>query len=262
MAAKSAVLSRIPPPQAQAPRVPSDVERTFGDIAPVLVHDFKGPLSAVALNLDFVLEHLPADPSFDAARAALAECRHASERIFRVIANLLDVTRCEEGRMAVRRARVSLGELFQRVAAAHEVEIAQCEVRMHLPALDHLPDIEIDMDLFARVMHNLIDNALRNTRAGGNIVLTASAASGAMEIHIKNDGPPIPWPAQGRLFVRAVAAEDDSMGINRGLGLYFCRLALEAMGASISLAEEPGFPVCFVIRLDPACVKGKKALPQ
>jgi K+-sensing histidine kinase KdpD len=260
MAAKSAVLSRLPPPQALAPRVPSDLERTFGDIAPVLVHDFKGPLSAVALNLDFVLEHLPPDASFDPARTALTECRHASERIFRVIANLLDVTRCEEGRMVIRRTRVSLGAMFRRVVAAHEVEIAQCEVRMHLAVPDDLPDVETDMDLFSRVMHNLLDNALRNARVSGNIVLAASADSGAMEIRIKNDGPAIPWPTQGRLFVRAVAGEGESMGINRGLGLYFCRLALESLGASISLAEEPGFPVCFVIRLDPASLKEKKAI--
>src|SRR5947209_2725798 len=121
MAAKSIPLSRPITVTGPAPR-------TLGDITPVLVHDFKGPLSAVALNLDFVLEQLPEDPSFDAARSALAECRHSSDRIFRVIANLLDVARCEEGRMLLRISSVLLPELFQRLSASYEAELAQRDV--------------------------------------------------------------------------------------------------------------------------------------
>ncbi|WP_394826313.1 sensor histidine kinase [Pendulispora albinea] len=230
---------------------PGSTSRTFGDIAPVLVHDFKGPLSAVALNLDFVLEQLPPDSSFDSVRGALSECRHASDRIFRVIANLIDVSRWEEGRLALRCGSVVLPELFRRVVASHEVELAQSKVDMRIEVRDDLPAIDADADLLARVLHNLIDNALRNAKPHGTIVLSAhvSATRDVIELGIKNDGPPVPHATRAALFVRAVGTtEADGLGLNRGLGLYFCKLALEALGATIALSEEPGFPVAFVIR--------------
>ena len=241
MAAKSVMASRSFPALEATPR-------TFGDIAPVLVHDFKGPLSAVALNLDFVLEQLPPDASFDVVRGALAECRHASDRIFRVIANLLDVSRCEEGRLNLRLSSVVLPELFCRVVATYEAELAQREVELQIVAPEDLPSVDADADLFSRVLHNLIDNALRSTRSRGKLVLSAHAIKDTMEIRVKNDGPPIPLGIRNHLFARTVGTEADGMGLNRGLGLYFCRLALHELGATISLSEEPGFPVCFVIR--------------
>jgi len=214
----------------------------------------------VALNLDFVLEQIPSDPSFDVVRGALAECRHASDRIFRVIANLLDVTRCEEGRLVLRLASVSLPPLFARVVVSHEAELAQRQVELRVLTADDVTAIDADVDLFSRVLHNLIDNALRNTRAGGNIVLSAHMSSReSVEIRIKNDGPAIPLPVRERLFVRSVGTEGESSGINRGLGLYFCRIAIEELGATIALSEEPEFPVCFVIRY-PVPIKSVRAL--
>ncbi|WP_394832749.1 HAMP domain-containing histidine kinase [Pendulispora rubella] len=241
MAAKSVTASRSLPALEATPR-------TFGDIAPVLVHDFKGPLSAMALNLDFVLEQLPQDASFDVLRGALTECRHASDRIFRTIANVLDVTRCEEGRLGLRLSSVSLPELFARVVATYEPELAQREVDLQIDAPEELPSVDADADLLARVMHNLIDNALRNTRARGKLVLSAQAIRDTMEVRVKNEGAPIPLAIRNRLFTRTVGTEAEGMGLNRGLGLYFCRLVLQELGATIGLSEESGFPVCFVIR--------------
>jgi len=242
MAAKS-----LPLPHAVT--AVESTQRTFGDIGPVLVHDVKGPLSAVSLNLDFVLEQLPPDASFDPVRGALSECRHASDRIFRAIANLLDVARFEEGRLMPRVSAVVLSELFLRVAASYEAELTQRHIDLRIDATGDLPSVDADVDLLSRILHSLVDNALRNAKDQGSLVLSAHVANDAIEIAIKNDGPPIPPSARNRLFARAVGTETEGAGLNRGLGLYFCRLALGELGASIALSDdEPGFPATFVIQ--------------
>lgn len=245
-----------PKPRKPTATEPANSERkpvrTFGDFAPVLIHDFKGPLSAIALNLDFVLEQLPRDSSMDSLRGALWECRQAGERIFRVIANLLDVARCEEGRLSLRIAPANLSELVAAVMAEHEEETLARSIDFRVRVPENLPLLETDVDLLARVLHNLVDNALRSVKNGGVVILTGICVPGEhgteLEIRIANDGPPIPTTIRPRLFQRHLGSEYNGAGANRGVGLYFCRLVLAELGASIALLEGSEFPVCFVIR--------------
>jgi two-component system sensor histidine kinase/response regulator len=226
----------------------STLPRTFGDIGPVLVHDFKGPLSAIALNLDFVMEQLPAEATFDAVRAALGECRQAEERIFRVIANLLDVARCEEGRLSLRIQPVILLEVLTTVLAEHHDEVTARGIDLRVEVASDLPEVDTDVDLLSRVLHNLIDNALRSTKNEGTLIVSATADNGELDLRVANDGPPIAPAVRSRIFQRYLGSEYNGAGANRGIGLYFCRLALAELGATISLVDNGPFPVCFQIR--------------
>ena len=216
------------------------------EMAALMVHDLKSPLSAIAMNLDVALSALPEDGSCDDVRAALEDCRLGSARLFRMIANLLDIARSEDGRLVLRAAPVDLGALLAKVAQDHATEARLREVQL-VWSCNAKGFFELDPDLFGRVIENLLENGFRYTRPGGKMLLSARDVGGAIELHVANDGPPIPAEARMRIFEKygQVATNTGSARVNRGLGLYFCRVAAEAHGGGIDLCDERGMTTCF-----------------
>ena len=184
-------------------------------------------------------------------RAALDDSRQSGARLFRMIANLLDVARNDEGRLVPRPtptdAAVFLGRLaHERGAEARVRGISlSCEVE---PGLQ----IAVDQDLVGRVLENLLDNALRYTRRHGRIRIAATASGGGedVELVVANDGAPVAHELRARIFEKYEQGSGAGGTVHsRGLGLYFCRLATEAHGGAIALEEEEGFPTVFRLRL-------------
>ena len=224
----------------------------------LIIHDLKGPLSAITTNLEVALQQIgeiEAAGNADAdltseIRGALEDSRQSGARLFRMIANLLDVARNDEGRLVPRptptEAAVFLGRL------AHE-RGAEARVRGIDLSCDVDPGLQmaVDQDLIGRVLENLLDNALRYTRRHGRIRLAASVADNGedVELVVANDGVPIAHELRGRIFEKYEQGNAGGVVHSRGLGLYFCRLATEAHGGKIALEEEEGFPTVFRLRL-------------
>jgi signal transduction histidine kinase len=221
---------------------------TFGDVTPALVHDLKGPLSAITMNVDFALDQLPNDAAHEGVRSALIDCQQAGGRLFRMIANLLDVSRSEAGLLRPRLGPVSAPAMLQTIAEGYALEVAMRRVDLRVIVDAGQTSLESDADLLGRVVQNLVENALRYTRPKGSIRLSTCATATHCEIRVSNDGPPVLESVRERLFKRSVPA-DAHQGGNRGLGLYFCKIAVDALGGQIALEEEAGFNVSFVIRL-------------
>ncbi len=219
------------------------------EMAALMVHDLKSPLSAIAMNLDVALGGLPEDPSSDDVRGALEDCRVASARLFRMIANLLDISKSEDGRLVARTAPVDLRSLIAKIAQDHLIEAKLRNVQL---VCDGETEglFELDADLLGRVVENLLENGLRYTRPGGRLRVTTRDLGGHLEIRVANDGPSIPDDARAHIFEKyGQAATPGATRINRGLGLYFCRVAVEAHGGTLQLCDEPGMTTCFSARV-------------
>jgi signal transduction histidine kinase len=109
--------------------------------------------------------------------------------------------------------------------------------------------VEADPALLERVLHNLVQNALRYASTGGRVVLTARGGA-ETAIVVSNDGRPIAEEDRDHLFEkfrRGAAGRGERANV--GLGLYFCKVAMEAQGGSIELRQSPEWPVSFVLRL-------------
>ncbi len=224
------------------------LQRFKEETTAMLVHDLKSPLSAMMMNLDFALDDLPVDAEMGDVRTALAESRAAGSKLFRMIANLLDIARSDDGRLVPKRCVVDVAELFERVTAEHAAEAQARRVTISTEAIVSEP-ITADADILGRVLANLVENALRYTYAGGTILLGARRTSpdGPVELTVTNNGRPIApeWrPLVFDKYVQAGAAHTT----NRGLGLYFCKVAAEAHGGRIELICEPA-KTCFRIEL-------------
>ena len=203
------------------------------DTASAVVHDLKSPLAALTMNLEFALSELPEGAACDEVREALQDCRVAGARLSRMVTNLLDIARGEEGKLVARRVPVNVRTLLQSIAHATLADPRARHISLRTEGYDG--EQQLDPDLMVRVLDCLMDAVLSGARAGGQVVLSARLRSGELELRIPTLGSPLA-PEQ-----RAVAFSKHSrlsaQGFDRGLSLYFCRLAVEAHGGGIGLHE-------------------------
>ena len=224
------------------------LQRFKDETTAMLVHDLKSPLSAMMMNVDFALDELPESADSSDIRNALGETRAAGAKLFRIIANLLDIARSDDGRLVPKRASVDLTSLFESVIADHTAEASARKITITSAVAVNDP-IEADPDILTRVFATLVENALRHTHADGAIVLSASPGPGTrVDLAVTNDGRPISPELRALVFEKYPNVAP-SQAINRGLGLFFCRVAVEAHGGSIELVSVPPSSTSVRIRL-------------
>ena len=216
-----------------------------------VVHDLKNPINAMDLHAQLLLR----DSSLsERARDSAQRIRSEGRALLRLVLNLLDISRSEEGALTPRTGHVDLDEMAKELLEEFEAKVRTAGVC--LEAGEKLPQVTADVDLLKRVLENLIDNAIRHAPKGSTVTLFAERVPATdddpvgVEIRVADAGPGIAVEMRDRVFDRFVQAESDSMvsRAGRGLGLTFCRLAAEAHGGRIWVADaQPG--AVFVVRL-------------
>ena len=103
-----------------------------------------------------------------------------------------------------------------------------------------MPEVDIDFDLILRVMTNLLENAIKYTRTGGEIRVSAQKAKGVLDVSVRDSGSGIPPADRKRIFEKYARIHRKGKPKGRGLGLAFCRLAVEAHGGRIWVESAEG----------------------
>jgi signal transduction histidine kinase len=209
-----------------------------------VVHDLKNPVASIDLSAQLLQrdKRLPAD-----ARETADSIRVEVALLMRLILNLLDINKSEEGELSTSIAKLDLAALasgtidgLQARARARQVTLAA--------ELGGLTSVNADADLLRRVLENLIDNALRYAPKGSVVTLSAREQPGVVELRIADQGKGVPEELRETIFERYVQLSGGDRSTHRtghGLGLTFCRLAVEAQGGSIHVESgEPGAVFC------------------
>lgn len=224
----------------------AEADRFRTEMTGLLVHDLKNPLAVIMANLSYIADALSkAEPSY---REALSDTQMATARMNRLITELHELASLEENRLRLRRAPADLGKLITEVAAPRRQLANAKQIKIEVEA-SVAPPLSLDADLFLRVLENIADNSLRYTPPGGRLRLEAREAAGGAELRVANTGTPIPPELRTVIFEKFGQATPGATRTNLGLGLYFCRLAVEAHGGKIWVEEAPPFATSFVIRL-------------
>jgi signal transduction histidine kinase len=179
---------------------------------------------------------------------ALQDSQNAARRMLRLLSNLVDVSRMEDGTIQVRPSEVNLSNLLHPVADQRRV-IARSRRITIVSAPPAEVQVGVDTDLMTRVIENILDNALRYTPAGGQIELELQGNGADVELRIGNSGSAIPVDARHSIFEKYRQGGSETGHMNLGLGLYFCRLAVEAHGGRIWVEETARLPTVFCISL-------------
>jgi len=215
-----------------------------------LVHDLKNPVASMDLNAQLVLRDRGLTPR---SREATLHIQSGLRQLLRLILNLLDISKGEAGGLSPKRAPTDLARLVEEVAAemAIQAQANEVEVRVRGAA----PTVAADPDLLARTLANLLENAIRHAPAGSEVSVALAADERGVEIRVADAGPGVPPALREQIFERFVQLHGDERASSRGgrgLGLTFCKLAVEAHGGRIWIEDgAPGAVLCLRLPHDP-----------
>jgi signal transduction histidine kinase len=221
-----------------------ELMRFRDEMSALLVHDLKGPTAVVQMCLELLGRELKGDPN---TSETLSDALSATQRITRIVSNMLDLVRLESERLVLQTQATRPGALLSSVAEMRAPLTRKRTVKVDLEVDDKLV-VEADVDLLTRVIENIFDNSLRHVPQGGHILLGTRAREDSAILLIGNDGPPVQPEMRQAIFEKWNQGADPASRPNLGLGLYFCRLAMEAHGGRIWVVDQP-LPAVFGLEI-------------
>jgi two-component system sensor histidine kinase KdpD len=217
------------------------------DFLALVSHEFRTPLTAIHGGAHLLRAQ---GNALDEAtrRELLADIVVESNRLDRMLTNILYLTEAVAGRLAVSTEPVLLGPLVSRVADEVAGHLSQHTLRIAIPA--DLPPAEADPALLGEVLTNLFGNAAKYSPVGAEIVATATSDGQTVIIAVADTGIGIAPEQIALIFQRFHRADIDSTVRGMGLGLYLSRFLIEAQGGTIT-AHSPGLGqgATFAVRL-------------
>jgi two-component system sensor histidine kinase KdpD len=222
--------------QALRTRLLEEIDRWRGAMMGAVSHDLRTPLASVKAAVSSLRQEGTALNDVD--RAELLELIELqSDRLARLVTNLLDMTRIESGALAVRPTLMPLDELVDESLAAVNGLVPRS--RVHIEAASDLPLLEIDHVLMGQVLANLLENAARLCPDGSPIRIGAQSigtpAAPFVEISVADEGPGIAAEERERVFEMF---SQNGGGARSGLGLAIAKAFVEAHGGTIWI--DPG----------------------
>ncbi len=227
------------------------------DLSRMIVHDLRSPLTAVTTGLKLLRDVIPADVSYRSlVDSTTTASQYAIRKLLSRVDSLLDVSRV--GQLALETEPVRLETLVEEVCAELNPLAQDMEVALQLDIGADVPLLNIDPDKVERVLQNLIDNALKFSPAASTITVRACVPNPAerfVRVEVADQGPGVPDEYKTRLFERFTQIKGRH-GARRGvgLGLTFCKLAVEAHGGRLWIEDNPGGGSLFVFTLPAAGV--------
>jgi PAS domain S-box-containing protein len=219
------------------------------DLIAMVYHDLRSPLANVVSSLDVLKSMLP-NVEDASSQSILKIAQRSTERIQRLTNSLLDVNRLNSGQPVLNQGPVSLRELVRDSVDAVDLILASKHQDLNVDIPADIPSVYVDGDMIRRVLINLLENAIKYTRSAGHITVAAHLEGDWIEVCVRDDGRGIPEAEQQFIFdkfSRVRTPDDESKGL--GLGLTFCRLAVEGHGGRIWVESEVGVGSTFYFTL-------------
>ncbi|KAF0125319.1 MAG: two-component system OmpR family sensor kinase [Elusimicrobia bacterium] len=203
------------------------------------IHDLKGPLTAIIGALS-IIEETDMEPGLrdNLLRAA----SQSSRDMVGLIQILLDTEKMEIAEMVVQKRPLEACALINEATARFMPVSVKTGIKLVISAGEGLPSLYADRDLLLRVMENLLLNAFRYSRRGGEIRIKAGSSGGKFRFEVADTGSGIAPGHIKRVFEKyyRVDGNDENSRQGSGFGLYFCRLAVEAHKGLIAIDSVPG----------------------
>lgn len=225
-----------------------ELERLRDDLVHMIAHDMRTPLTGISAYLAVVLGDKSIKPDEETARY-LRYSLESAEKLNGMITNLLDVSRLEEGKMPLQLRECSLKEIIDKALIQLGGLLQGRDVNFDYDS--NISSTVCDSDIIERVMVNLVGNALKFTPPDGKIEIRLKGEPHWNHITIKDNGAGIPVECHSLIFEKfgQVDGKKENIKFSSGLGLSFCKLAVDAHGGSITVESERGKGTVFHVRL-------------
>jgi signal transduction histidine kinase len=232
-----------------------ELARLREDLTHMLVHDLRSPLTVLSGSLE-MMESVIINGDTDAIESLLQMAQRGSDRLLRMVNELLDISKLESGQLILRPEDVRAESLLKDVAARLGPLAEINNITLEISIAPDIPQLCVDVEFIGRVLHNLLDNAIKFTPDDGLIRLWARPDTDrdpvALLVGVTDSGPGIPPEERPRVFEKFQQTSVTGRRVGTGLGLPFCKLAVEAHGGQIWVESEVGEGSTFIMRLPAA----------
>ena len=223
------------------------LERMREDLTSMIYHDLRSPLSNVVSGLDLIRNMAPEDHGIE---SVIQISERSLNRVQRLISSLLDTSRLQAGQKITSLSQVSIQKLLKEAQETVRPAAEASNFSFELDAPDTPIEIMVDIDMIRRVLINLMENAIKYSTQGHPIHIKVEEQATALFISVKDQGRGIPPEDLEYIFeryTRSTMTAKKARGV--GLGLAFCKLAIEGHGGEIWVESELGKGSTFTFKL-------------
>lgn len=213
----------------------SELEKFKEDLTHMLVHDLNNPLFSLYMAIETMLlerENLP-EKHVDILNSCVENCQDLKE----LVLNILDVHKMEEDELKINRELVDVSGLIESTILLFKGKMEAKKIFLSCRNSNNVPPAEIDRSVIKRVVANLLGNAVRHTPPGGAIEINVgNSENGDISVSIKDSGDGIAPEFHQKIFDKFQQVDIKKAGLMSGLsglGLPFCKMAVQAHGGAI-----------------------------
>ena len=235
-----------------------EIERMKNEFIAVVSHELRTPLSSIVGSLGLLVGMKDLG---EESQTLIRVARDNSQRLVRLINDILDVEKLDSASLQIQLEPVELGTLLDTAIQANQGYADQYGVRLALAAGAEPAWVEANFDQLMQVMANLLSNAAKFSPRGARVEVRLQRMHDAFRVSVSDPGPGIPEEFKPRVFDRFAQA-DSSTSRQRGgtgLGLAICKMIIDKLGGKIDFASAPGQGSTFYFDLPP---KAKAAQPD
>jgi PAS domain S-box-containing protein len=227
-----------------------EIERMKTEFVSISAHQLRTPLSAIKWTLKMFLDGDLGKITKEQGEF-LEKIYQSNERMINLINDLLNVTRIEEGRYLYNPVLADIVQICQSVIDSYKEEMEKKNLKFIFEKPKELPKVRVDVEKISLAIQNLLENAIRYNREGGEIEITLEEKEGKIKFSIKDTGIGIPKNQQHRVFIKFFRAPNalrmETEG--SGLGLFITKNIIEAHGGKIWFESEEGKGTTFYFTL-------------
>jgi NtrC-family two-component system sensor histidine kinase KinB len=224
-----------------------DLDALRDDMTAMIYHDIRSPLGNIVSSLELMDGMIPEDETL---QTMLNIARNSTGRIQRLVNSLLDINRLESGQQIVDQHAIDPLVLIRESLKDVEPSASSRHQKMENKALGVLPLIWVDVDMIHRMFINLLENAIKYTLVGGQIEIGAQTSGGtSVKFWVRDNGPGVSAADRDRIFDKFTRLRGNNSPSGLGVGLAFCKLAVQGHGGQIWVESELGKGTTFWLTL-------------
>ena len=215
-----------------------DLDALREDLAAMIYHDLRSPLANILSSVEMLGAIFP-ESEKELAEPILEIAHHSIDRIQRLVSSLLDLNRLEQNQPVGAREDVEMSKIVSYALEALRPSAEGRGQTISVHMAEGLPTVSVDVDMIRRVLINLMENAAKYTPVGGNIEVGVEASDDFLLMYVQDNGPGIPETERERVFDKFIRLKNKTSASGLGVGLAFCKLAIQGHGGNIWVEPAP-----------------------
>jgi signal transduction histidine kinase len=242
--------------EADARRRAEELDRLKSDFLSRVAHDLRTPLASIVWSTDNLLDGITGELA-PAQAEYLRSVKASAAHLNRLVGNLLEISRLEQGRAAIEIAPVDLPAVIEQALLTLRPLAEEKRVALRVETAPG-PPVLGNAEKLLEVLLNLVDNAIKFSPPGTVVEIASAPAAGAVELTVRDHGPGLGDSEPRLLFERFRQGSDSPHSRQQGfgLGLYIVKSYLELMRASVVARNHPAGGAIFTCRLPAATDEG------